>query len=456
MGVLPGVEHGKALLLMAHYDSVASSLGASDDGNGVAVLLETMRALRSGPRLRNDVIFLFTDGEEAGSLGAHAFLQDHTLGYKIGLILNFEAHGTSGAAFLFETTPHNGWLIREFAKDVPYPAASSLFYEIYKRLPNDTDLTAFKRAGFDGMNFAYTGDQLFYHTAADDVAHLDSGSLQQQGSYALSLARSFGNLDLEHVERPNVIYFSVLGHHLLWYPERWALPAAILLFIIAAGLAFIGLRQRTLSARGLCTSLLKFPLACTACGIFTAGLWWGVRRIQPQYRSFLAVQGDVYNHTWYILAVAALSISIVALIFTHRSKAGTWEMLEAVVLWLCLLNLVLAIFAPGASYELTLPIFFAVILLAAAFARPLWRQHGSPRAPEPSGWLLSAILICSVPAVLLLVPLLRYLLLGFGMQMAGVFAVVVAVILGLLVPLVREIPVRPWLHLPRLPVLGCW
>ena len=61
---LPGMNSTGALLLMAHYDSVATGPGASDNGSGVATLLETLRALRGGSALRNDVIFAFTDGEE--------------------------------------------------------------------------------------------------------------------------------------------------------------------------------------------------------------------------------------------------------------------------------------------------------------------------------------------------------------------------------------------------------
>jgi acetylornithine deacetylase/succinyl-diaminopimelate desuccinylase-like protein len=69
---LPGTNTTGALLLMAHYDSVATGPGASDNGSGVATLLETLRALRGGPSLRNDVIFAFTDGEEDGGLGSQA------------------------------------------------------------------------------------------------------------------------------------------------------------------------------------------------------------------------------------------------------------------------------------------------------------------------------------------------------------------------------------------------
>ena len=43
--VMPGA--GKPVLLMAHSDSVAAGPGAGDDGSGVAVLLETIRALKA-------------------------------------------------------------------------------------------------------------------------------------------------------------------------------------------------------------------------------------------------------------------------------------------------------------------------------------------------------------------------------------------------------------------------
>ena len=53
---IPGTAPGKAVVLAAHYDSVAHSPGANDAGNGVAAVLETTRALLAGPPLRNDVI----------------------------------------------------------------------------------------------------------------------------------------------------------------------------------------------------------------------------------------------------------------------------------------------------------------------------------------------------------------------------------------------------------------
>jgi acetylornithine deacetylase/succinyl-diaminopimelate desuccinylase-like protein len=62
---------------MAHCDSVAPAPGATDDGSGVVTLLETLRALRSGTPPRNDLVIVFTDGEELGTVGVQGFVDEH-------------------------------------------------------------------------------------------------------------------------------------------------------------------------------------------------------------------------------------------------------------------------------------------------------------------------------------------------------------------------------------------
>src|SRR4030095_8333053 len=103
----------------------------------------------------------------------------------VGLVLNFEARGNSGPSLMFETSTGNGWLMEQFAKAAPYPVATSLSYEIYKLLPNDTDFTIFKDAGFSGFNFSYIDGYAYYHSAIDSVETIDERSLQHHGSYML-------------------------------------------------------------------------------------------------------------------------------------------------------------------------------------------------------------------------------------------------------------------------------
>ena len=83
-----------AVVLVAHYDSVAAGPGAGDDGSGVVALLETLRALKAGPVLKNDVIFLLTDGEEDGLLGAAAFVAEHPWFRDVRIAINFDSRGT--------------------------------------------------------------------------------------------------------------------------------------------------------------------------------------------------------------------------------------------------------------------------------------------------------------------------------------------------------------------------
>ena len=235
---LPGTANTRPVMLASHYDSVSRGPGAADDGHGVAVLLETLRALRSGPPLRNDVIFLFTDGEEIDMLGAALFMKDHPWRKEPSVVLNFEARGTGGPPSMFETSAGNEWLIRDLKAAVPDANATSLAYEVYRRMPNDTDLTVFKQGGLAGLNFAFIEHPEFYHSPKDDPQHLDRSSLQEQGNYALRLTRRFGNEDLNRHGLSDAVYFPTRLTSLIIYRVGWVLPLA---WGAVAGLVFVAL-----------------------------------------------------------------------------------------------------------------------------------------------------------------------------------------------------------------------
>ena len=86
------------------------------------------------------VIALITDGEEAGLLGAAAFVREHPLAKDVAFVLNFEARGTSGRSFMFETGPGNLDAARALRK-AGNATAGSVYATIYRTLPNDTDLS---------------------------------------------------------------------------------------------------------------------------------------------------------------------------------------------------------------------------------------------------------------------------------------------------------------------------
>jgi hypothetical protein len=262
MGRLKGTGPGRPQVLAAHYDSTAGGPGASDDGIGVAVLLETLRALKAGPPLQNDVIFLITDGEELGLLGAKAWVKEHPWAKEAALFLNFEARGTSGPAFLFEVSPQNGSLIRQVARAVPYPSTNSLAYEIYRRMPNSTDITEFKQlSGVAYLNVAPIGGWTRYHSQLDDISHVDSRTVQQMGEYAMGVARQFGNAALPVARTGDLVWFNAFRWWLVQYPVSYALPLSLVVALLAAAALVFGLRRRALTVRQVLLGLLSLPLS---------------------------------------------------------------------------------------------------------------------------------------------------------------------------------------------------
>ncbi len=250
LGIIPGIDPGeKALLLAAHYDSASNSRGASDDGAAVAALLETARALKAGPRLRRSVLFLFTDAEEVGLLGALAFVQEHPLARRVGLVMNFEARGTSGPVLMYQTSPNNRDLITSYGRFAPYPHANSLISRLARILPNDTDASIFVRAGYSVLAFAFVEGVEHYHRYTDSLENLDSRSLAHCGAIALSLAREMGQA--EHLLKPtsDAVYFTLFGRFLIDYPT---LLAKLLGSLVALG--WIELVRRELSARRITDS----------------------------------------------------------------------------------------------------------------------------------------------------------------------------------------------------------
>src|SRR5438876_401645 len=135
--------------------------------------------------------------EVLGRLGAEAFVAGDPAAKEVGAVVNLEARGTTGASLMFETSDRSGWIVDLFAKSVPRPASNSIYYTIYKMLPNDTDLTVYKRSGLAGLNFAFIGGEARYHTPRDDFAHADPASLQHHGENALAMVRALARADLE-------------------------------------------------------------------------------------------------------------------------------------------------------------------------------------------------------------------------------------------------------------------
>ena len=397
---LKGTEGGKAVLIAGHYDSVPTGPGASDDGSAVVAMLESLRALRPGPQLRNDVIFLFTDGEEAGLLGARAFVDEHPWAKDAGVVLNFEARGKTGPAIMFETSPDNGWLISQFAQSAPYPIANSLSYEIYKRLPNDTDLTVLKSAGLSGLNFAYIDGLNHYHTQIDDLASIDEQSLQHQGSYMLALARHFGNVSLESTRANQAVYFNLLGSLLVHYSDAAIIPLAAAVFLLFVTVLAIGLRRKRLTIGGIVLAFLAFLFSSTIALLIVTAVWWLTRALHGGFASY--PWNNPYNSHLYLIGSVTLALAVAsALHILYRKKIGLLDLMAGAMVWWLALMMAASLFLPGGSYLFTWPLLASSIALG--FLLISKDQVSKPWAR------LAVISLCAIPAIILFSPLIHQL-----------------------------------------------
>lgn len=351
------------------------------------------------------------------------------------MALNFEARGNAGPVIMFETTEGNGWMIDDLAAAAPDPVANSLSYEIYRRMPNDTDLTVFKRRGLPGMNFAHIAGLTHYHTAADDTGSVSEDSLQHHGSYALSLARRFGASGLGGGGRADAVYFNLPGPVFVRYGGALVIPLAALAALLYAGVPALGFRRGRLTARGVAFGTLALAASGVAAAAAVTLAW---RLARPPHRGFESTPwGDPYGGGVYVIAMVLLAVAVVAALYNwFRRGSSVANLTAGALLWSVVLAACVGVLMPGVSYMLVWPLLFALAGAAVLFATP-------ERELTTARWVVLAP--TTVPAVALFSPLVQQAFTALTLNAAGLVAVPPALLCGLLVPHLQMLAGRkPW------------
>ena len=104
---------------------------------------------------------------------------------------------------MFETGHPNAGVVTDWAKNGARLFSNSMMTAVYELLPNSTDLTVHIERGYNGVNMAISDGLDFYHTAKDDLAHLDRASVQHMGDQALGATRAFLAGDWAIDKNPN-------------------------------------------------------------------------------------------------------------------------------------------------------------------------------------------------------------------------------------------------------------
>ena len=422
VAVLPGIDNTKAVMLMAHYDSVPTGPGASDDGSGVATLLEALHALKSSHPLRNNVMAVFTDGEEAGMMGGQALAENDSLLKQTGIAMNFEARGTSGPSLMFETSEGNGWLIRQFTESSPDPVATSLAYDMYKRLPNNTDFSWLKAKGVDGLNFAFIGDVEHYHSELDNYSNINESSIQHDGTYALALTKHFGNIPLPGPKSTNDIYFNFIWPTFVFYHASLVTPLTVVAGLLFVLMAFVGMKRRTIKVSKAVAAFLLPILPVLVLGTGTFFLWRALQGSYPESANFPF--GTFYQDGIFVCALVFLAAAATTgyYIFLRRFFRSS-EMAIGALLWWLILTIVSTSYIPHGAYVLQWPL----ISSSLAFIIFFLATNSDFRSPV----IMIVMLILAVPGVYL-ISQIAYLLQMTTTLPGVITAIVVLVILGIL------------------------
>ena len=382
---VPGKSE-RTMALMAHYDSSTveadenghqqitdgTSLGAADDGYGVAAIVETLRALKAeGRQPENSLKIVITDGEEIGLVGAHNEMRHHRADYEnVDLVLNLEARGMSGPALMFETSSNNSAVAGYFLSHVKQPVTGSLLPSLYARMPNTTDMAALIPEGFTVLNIAAIGEADHYHHATDAPRYVDHSTLQHYGDQVLDLARAWAF----DGQAPTLTADGDLHFFQLWRGLTVRYPAAVgtglgFLAVIAV-LGAVAVRARSLRWKRVLGTVWGLTWRAAFASAVAGLAQFGAMVMKWAPESGL---GPNPLLPWMFAGGALIGAGLTARFVVRRWKEGLGqETLAAVLLLLAAACVPLMVLLPGAAYVLVLPtLALALTALAPRRVRPV-------------------------------------------------------------------------------------
>ncbi|WP_172371934.1 M28 family peptidase [Sporosarcina jiandibaonis] len=163
------------VIVGAHYDSVESSPGASDNASGTAVLLEIARVLEN---VSNDkeLRFLFFGAEELGLLGSKKYVDEMSKKeiQRTEAMLNMDMVGSADAG------PLTIFTVDGFSNKVTDTAKT------IQKIPLDftdrSDHAPFQKAGIDAALFSYFPSEEWYHSPKDTIDRISKERLNEVAS----------------------------------------------------------------------------------------------------------------------------------------------------------------------------------------------------------------------------------------------------------------------------------
>jgi hypothetical protein len=205
---LPGI------LLSAHFDSVPTAYGTTDDGMGIASMLAVLKYFsESKEQPLRTLVFNFNNNEEFGLLGAESFVR-HEWFKDVAFFINLEGTGAGGHPILFRGTDKS---VLDWYKSVSKPFANSIFQEGFNSgfIASQTDYYVYEKHGLRGIDIAFYLPRSLYHTVKDNIKYTTKGSLWMMINNVLEILIDVtSSKETYDQDLRDSIYFDILK---MWY-----------------------------------------------------------------------------------------------------------------------------------------------------------------------------------------------------------------------------------------------
>lgn len=181
------------VLVNAHYDSVSTGYGATDDGIGVITVLQLISHFTTpGNEPERGIVALLNNGEEDYLNGARAFMR-HPMSQFPHTFLNLEGAGAGGRATLFRSTDTE---VTRFYKSSKYPFGTVISGDGFNRglIRSQTDYVVFHgELGLRGLDVAFMEPRARYHTTQDSARYTSRNSLWHMLSASLATVQGLSS-----------------------------------------------------------------------------------------------------------------------------------------------------------------------------------------------------------------------------------------------------------------------
>ncbi len=435
LGVIPG-ESEVGIMLVGHYDSrghigrfgeLGRSYGAADDGYAIGTMLEIAN-LYKDQNPKNSIYFLFTDAEETGLYGARMMAQESALMDKVGFIINIEARGISGAAYMFETSSNNQKII-EFYRKANLPVSYSLATAVYQVMPNYTDFTEFLAIEKHGINFAVLEGLSHYHTPLDNYQEVSVSSIQHYGEQIEPLVKVFamneqyGDVHYFKASQDSV-FFTLFANVFIAYSETAAQIMHVLTLFLLIFVMFVLIKLKAIETAKIWHYTSRFFMVFFVMII----LGYGYGQLMALFgRTPYSITYVRMNHSEIPTLLFMMSLIGLGYAYYHV-KVNTIEKMRAFLFFGVAFQLFIAILTgftlSGASFLFFIPALLGTLVLYVSTRKERWLKH-----------ILYGITI--LVSILLIVPILYSFFLALTVGGTPILVALMLIHLTVLLPVFK-------------------